>query len=296
MATEVPVLRSKLFIPGNRVDWMRKAGQYGADALVLDLEDAVPPREKAAAREMVGDFISEGTATSPLFVRVNDLSTAECLADLRVIVRPGLTGVVLPKAEHRDDIVFVDRLLGYLEQEAGMEPGSVLLNPLVETAPGIHFAYEIAAASNRVAYTGALAPRGGDVEASIGYRWSPEGEETLTLRSQVLLAVRAAGVPNPMCGLWTDLDDIDGLRAFARRNRALGYEGMIVIHPGHLDVVHEIFGPSDVELEHYRAIVAAMAAAEAEGSAAARLDGELIDIAALKNARANLARAGWTVD
>ena len=152
-------------------------------------------------------------------------------------------------------------------------------------------AYEIARASARVAYMGGATSRAGDLTRSLGYRWTPEGKETLFLRSKVLVDVRAAGVANPLSGLWGAVDDSDGLLAFARQSRDLGYEGLMVIHPSHLAIVNEIFSPAEDEIAEWRRIIEAMQAAEEEGRGAIRLEGRLIDAAHVVTARQGLARA-----
>ncbi|MBW8825101.1 MAG: CoA ester lyase, partial [Acidobacteria bacterium] len=224
-------VRSRLYVPGNRAAWMDKALGYGADALILDLEDSVPPGEKAAARSSVVAVLAHHGADHTLFVRVGEPGSPDLAADLDAVVGPGLYGVVVPKVASAGDIGAVDRALGELERKRGLPAGSVWITPILETARGLRDANVIAESSRRLAYLGALSTRGGDVERALGYRWTPEGTETLMVRSQVLLAARAAGVPNPMTGLWTDIADLDGLAAFAMHSRGLGYEGMDIIHP-----------------------------------------------------------------
>lgn len=174
-------LRSLLFVPGTRTDWLPKARAAGADAAVLDLEDAVPAADKLAARAQVADALARAAAAPPeqpgrmaLFVRVNPLDDWAGAEELRAVVRPGLAGIVLPKVRSAQDVRLADRLLGWCEQEQGMPPGRVALVPLLETARGLREAYDIARAASRIAYLGALTAPGGDVERAVGYRWSPE--------------------------------------------------------------------------------------------------------------------------
>lgn len=136
---------------------------------------------------------------------------------------------------------------------------------------------------------GGLAAKGGDVERNVGYRSTKEGRETLTFRAQALLDARAAGVPNPVTGLWTDLRDLDGLRRFTEESRALGYEGMMVIHPSHAAVVNEVFTPSPEELAYYEGLVAAAdEALSRSGISAITFQGEMIDTAMVTTARQRL--------
>lgn len=289
MTTEIRPLRSMLFVPGNKPNWMDKAERYKADALALDLEDSVPTMEKQQARKDVMDFIDRRGAETILFVRINDLGSRDALFDLQAIVRPGISGVIVPKVEGPKDIVLVERLLEWLEDSAGMELGTILINPVLETAAGIRLAFHIGSASERVAYMGGIGVRGGDEERALNYRWSSEGKETFVIRSQVLLDVRAAGVLHPMTGLWTDVSDLEGLRKFAQEGRDLGYEGMTVIHPSHVSVINDVFSPSQEEMQYWQRLLEAMESAEALGSAATVFEGQMVDTAMVKTARSRLA-------
>ena len=138
---------------------------------------------------------------------------------------------------------------------------------------------------------GGATSRGGDLARSIGFRFSAEGKETLFLRSKVLVDVRAAGIPNPISGLWGRVDDLEGLRAFAEESRDLGYEGLMTIHPKQVPIVNAIFSPSAEEIGEWRRIIEAMKLAEREGKGAIRFDGRLIDAAHVETARQQLERA-----
>ncbi|GAA2420641.1 CoA ester lyase [Streptomyces coeruleofuscus] len=293
-----PPLRSLLFVPGHRTDWLPKARAAGADAVVLDLEDAVPAADKPLARARVAEALAEAAAEPDggmaLFVRVNPLGDWTAAEELRAVVRPGLAGVVLPKVHTAGDVRLADRLIGWCEHEheRGLPAGTTALVPLLESARALHDAHDIAAAAPRVAYAGALTAPGGDVERAVGYRWSAQGTETLALRSRVLLDVRAAGAPCPVTGLWTDIADLTGLRAFAEQNRALGYEGMMAIHPTHIPVINEVFSPTPEELDHYTRLVAAVESAQRAGIGALTFEGRMVDEAMAETARAVLARHG----
>ncbi|WP_333735888.1 HpcH/HpaI aldolase/citrate lyase family protein [Streptomyces sp. IBSBF 2806] len=292
-----PPLRSLLFVPGTRTDWLPKARAAGADAAVLDLEDAVPAADKLAARAQVADAIARAAAEPAdrvegmaLFVRVNPLDGWAGAEELRAVVRPGLAGIVLPKVCSAKDVWLADRLLGWCEREQGLPPGRVALVPLLETARGLREAYGIARTAARIAYMGALTAPGGDVERAVGYRWSPEGTETAALRSRVLLDVRAAGVPCPVSGVWTRVTDLPGLRAFAQQNRSLGYEGMMAIHPSHVPVINEVFSPRPDELARCAELIAAVEAAQEDGRGAVAFQGEMVDEAMAATARLVLGR------
>ena len=280
-------VRSLLFVPANREDRMRKSLTIGADAVVFDLESAIPRGEAEPAREMVQRVIDSREGDRPaIFVRVSEVSSADFAADLEAAMRPGLDGILLPQVRDVADVEATSRALDTLDPDE-----RVVLVPLCETASAVRTAYEIASASPRIAYFGGGVSRDGDIARSIGYRWSPEGTETLFVRSKVLVDARAAGIVNPISGIWGIVDDLDGLRAFATQARDLGYEGLMCIHPTHVPIVHEVFTPSAADLAHWRAVVEAMTEAEAQGLGAIRLDGRLIDVAHLHTARRNLERA-----
>ena len=282
-------LRSVMYVPGNKEDWMRKAPRYGADALILDLEDSVPEAGKAEARGLVRRMLEElGAGGQTLFVRVNRLETGLTAFDLEAVTCPALYGVILPKVQGADEVVEVDVLLKFFERKAGMEIGTVCLDPALETAQGIRHAYAIAAAADRVAHMGGSGGKGGDTARSIGFQWTQEGLETLFLKSKVLVDTRAAGVQYPLSGGWMDIHNLDGLRALAVQLKQLGYTGMHLIHPSHVPVVNEVFTPSKEEIAHWQGLIEAMAERRKVGSAAVTYAGDMVDVAHEETARAML--------
>jgi citrate lyase subunit beta / citryl-CoA lyase len=267
-----PPLRSLLFVPAHRPGWPEKAVAAGADGVLLDLQDAVPDREKDNARNVAAAAIDRlaGSDRSVL-VRVGSPGSTDLDADLDAVVRPGLDAVVLPMVRSPAEVGDVDSKLTGLEAARGIAAGSIALTPLIETAEAARFAYEVASASGRVAYLGGGTGPDGDIARAIGFVWSAAGEETLFLRSWVLLNARAAGVPYPISGIWPMLDDLDGLRRFAAQTRGLGYTGMMAIHPSHVAVINEVFTPSLAQIARWEATVAAVDAASTEGLGAVRL-------------------------
>jgi citrate lyase subunit beta / citryl-CoA lyase len=283
-------LRSVMYVPGNKPDWMRKAPRYGADALILDLEDSVPEANKVEARGMVRQMLQElGTAGHTLFVRLNRLETGLTGEDLEAVTCPQLYGVILPKVQAPQEVVEVDILLKFFERKAGMAVGSVCIDPSLETAQGIRHAYAIATASERVAHMGGSGGKCGDTARSIGFQWTPEGLETLFLKSKVLVDARAAGVPYPLSGGWMDIHNLNGLRALATQLKQLGYTGMHLIHPSHVPVVNEVFTPTREEIAHWQGLIKAMEQRRQEGSAAVTYAGNMVDVAHEETARAMLA-------
>ena len=289
---KVRPLRTSMYVPGNKEDWMRKAPQYGSDALIFDLEDSVPVPDKEEARVLVRKMLEELGGEKPtLTVRVNRLETGLTGDDLEAITCPQLYGVLLPKVESSADVVEVDNLLSYFERKAGMEVGSVFVDPGLETAQSIRQSYEIATASPRIAHMGGSGGKGGDTSRSIGFQWTPEGLETLYLKSKVLIDVRSAGVPYPMSGGWFDIHDLEGLRSLAVQLRQLGYTGMHLIHPSHVPVVNEVFSPTPEDVRHWQGLVKAMEEMRATGGAAITFGGDMVDIAHEETARTMLALA-----
>ncbi|MEU6192201.1 CoA ester lyase [Streptomyces sp. NPDC047061] len=290
--TEEPIMkpyRSLLFVPGHKPTWVDKALRAGAHALILDLEDAVPVSAKAEARAAVADSIDRlvGSGTG-VFVRVNPLDTEHFGKDIAAVVRPGLTGLLLPKVYGRDDVVAYDALVTAAEIEHGMPRGSVGLVPSLETARSLANVDEIAAAP-RVLSLMAAAAKDADISREVGFTWTPAGLETLYLRSKVVLAARAAGLRHIVLGLWQEIGDLDGLRAFARDNNRLGYGGQVLIHPSHVAVVNEEYGPSGAELDRLRRLVDTYERGAALGEGAVLFDGEHIDLAHAQHARDVLA-------
>jgi citrate lyase subunit beta/citryl-CoA lyase len=266
---------------------MLKAPKYGADALIFDLEDAVPTDGKKEARRTVRAVLERLGGSGPaLFVRINGFDSGLADEDLEEIVVPGLYAVMMPKVSGPDEVREADILLRFFEKRRGLEPGTVLIDPLLETAQGLRLAYEVAIASARVAHMGAITGKGGDIATAVGFGWTDEGHEALYLLSKVLLDARAAGVPFPLGGRgWWEIGNLDGLRAEALRTRQLGYTGMLLIHPSHIPIVNEVFSPSATEIERWKGLLAAVEQGARAGGAVAVYEGTMVDAAHAKLAQ-----------
>ena len=263
-------MRSWLYVPGNRPDRFAKAAASGADAIILDLEDAVPRAEKDSARAAVASWLGGSDGSCLVTVRINRGSRA----DLDAIVRPGLGGVQLPKVESADEVRAIDERLCALEKAAGLAAGSVWLFPLIESAAAVLRALEIGGAGRRV---GLLALGAVDLLADIGGR----GEEAVEYaRSHLVYAARAAGLPGPTDGVWTAIADLDGLRRAAQRARTLGYTGKLLVHPTHVPVVNQVFTPTPEDIAWAQRIL---------GTDVGTVDGEFVDLAVRRRAEAILA-------
>ena len=274
-----------------------------ADAVVLDMEEPQTPmteQVRERTRTLVSEFLGASEAHPAdrprYFARLRSASSGHMLTDLQAIAGPGLSGLLVPKIEDARDIVAADALLTNVEVQAGLEPGSLLLYPILETANAIRLAYEIAMASPRVGYMGGAISRFGDIHQALGFRWTREGRETLFLRSKVLADAKAAGIRYPISGMWGgEVSDLDGLGAFALELRNLGYYGMMLGHPDHVALVHEIFSPSREEIAYWQELVSLADAAEARGSDEVVLhgdaeqgEGHVVHLAHVGSARLNL--------
>ena len=279
-------LRTMLYVPANREEWIRKAPKYQADAIILDLEDSVPMDQKEMARDIVSRVIPELAASGvTVIVRVNDLSTGMTEDDLSCAVSEGIYSISLPMTTGPQDVMELDRLISVEEDRKKMLSRCVLIDPGMETATGIRSAYQIGLASDRVAHMGVGGGKGGDVARALGYRWTPQGTETLFIRSKVLLDARAAGVPYPVTGLWQDIADKEGLKDFAIQSRDIGYNGMSVIHPSHIPIVNDVFSPTKEEMSEWVGIIDAMNHVQSSGGASVSYNGSMVDIAHEKTAK-----------
>jgi len=284
-------MRSVLFVPGHKETWPDKAIAAGADGLILDLEDAVPIGMKAEAREVVAASIRKiagGGKSVGVYVRLNALETGMTGDDLERIAIGGLSGVLLPKNYGPRDIIACDALITHFERKNGVPSGSIDIVVSLETAQAYSQCEQILAASPRVATLFAGTAKDADVSRSIGFQFTPTGHETLYLRSRALLAVRASGRQFSWVGLWQDLKDPEGARAFAVQNRQIGFTTMVMIHPSHIAIANEVFSPSAQDLLFYQGMIDAFDKAEAEGNAAVLYEGQHIDYAHVKTARAVL--------
>lgn len=281
-------VRSLLFVPGHREGWAEKAIAKGADGIILDLEDSVPESLKAEARVTTRETIRrlrENGETAVVLVRINPLDTGLSGDDIEAVAVPGLDGLALPKTEGRDDLVKYSALVDHYERRNGVDPDTIELMCNFETARSYAACEEVATASPRVSTLFAGTARDADVSRSIGFTFTPTGEETLYLRSRVVLASRAAGLDHPVVGVWQDLEDDEGARRFAEDNRRLGFRGQVLIHPKHIAVANEVFGPTPEEVDFYRRMIDAFEVAEAKGLAAVTFEGMHIDYAHIKTAR-----------
>ena len=284
---DVQVLRSLLFAPGNHPRKLEKVGTFGSDAIVLDLEDAVADAEKDAARGLVREALATYGTSTVRIVRVNGHDTGRMEDDLQAVACEALDCVMVPKVERPETLARADAVLGQLERERGLPEGAIRVLALIETARGLVHCEEIALAAPRRMLT--LIFGLGDFSVDVGVDITPEGDELLYGRSRVIVAARAAGMRAALDGPYLDLPNLEGLEADCWRSRRLGFQGRVVIYPGHVDTVQRVYAElSDEEAERCRRIVEAFEAAEAAGSASIQVDGRFVDYPLYHRARHKL--------
>lgn len=282
-------MRTLMYVPGNKKSMIQKAPTYGADVLVLDLEDSVPPAEKEVARRTVAEALRAGELRGArVMVRINGSASPECALDLEAMVAPGVLGLRIPKVESPGEIRELDAAVGELERSAGLERGTIRFLPILESPLGLLRSYEIATASRRVA---AISVGAEDLLAALGVERSRDGLELQHARGQLVLCAAAAGVA-AIDTVFTDLQDEEGLMAETRLIKQLGYSGKSVIHPRQIAPVHRVFAPNQEEVERARKVVEAFDRAVAEGSGAVAVDGRMVDLPVVARARRTLQLAG----
>ena len=272
-------LRSWLFVPGHRQKMIDKSPGRGSDALIYDLEDAVPPDERNVARAKVGVALDAADEGPRRFVRIHGAGHGAMEADLRAVVRPGLEGLVLPKVDRPEDVLSVDRFLTERESEAGVPPGSVRLAAMIESAVGLLQAPAIAASSPRLV---ALMFGAEDFAVDLGLFSFREGGLMAYARSALVVAAASARL-EAVDKVYLDFRDPDGLARETRAARELGFSGKTLIHPAQIETVHRVFRPTDDEVESARRVVEAFEAAPGEGTMA--VDGRMVDLPVVKRAR-----------
>ncbi|RKO67261.1 HpcH/HpaI aldolase/citrate lyase family protein [Desulfofundulus salinus] len=280
-------LRSFLFAPASDLRKVDKALSLDADAVILDLEDAVAVSEKVRARSLVLDVLGR-TSREGIYVRVNGVNTRWIVGDLMAVVGGRPAGIMLPKAEDAEEVRRVDWLIGQLEREYGLPTGEMELIPLVETARGVMNAYEVATSCPRVKR---LAFGAVDYTLDICTSLTGQGTEIFYARSHLVVASRAAGIEGPIDTVYPNIKDEEGLAEECRLVRSLGFAGKLVIHPAQLGPVNEIFSPTPREIDYAAKVAQAFAQAEAEGIAAVQLEGKFIDYPVAAWARRTLAIA-----
>ncbi len=279
--TTPSVLRTFLFAPGNHARRVEKALTLGADAVILDLEDAVAIAEKVATRQTVLEALARPRRCKG-YIRVNAIGTQWCHGDLTAVIRPGVDGIVIPKIESAADLRTIDWLITNLEREHGLPIGGIDLMPIIETAAGFSRLDKILAARSLKDYPGPWRVKrisfgAGDFTNDVGMTWTPGEQELAELRSRMIVASRAAGLEPPIDTVWIHLQETAALRESVLRSLRMGFQGRLCIHPDQVSVVNEIFTPTAAEAARAQRVVDAFREAEAAGLAAIQVDGVFVD-------------------
>lgn len=282
--------RTMLYLPGNNPNMLTRGYLFGSDGLILDLEDAVAMSEKDTARILVSHFLEQGEfGNCEVTVRINGVDTEYWKNDLAAVVPfKSLNGIRAPKVDDANTVKILDEELSSIEEKNGIPVGRTQIFCLLETAKGIWNAYDIACASPRVA---AIIPGGEDLTADLKTSRSKEGTELEWARRMLVFAARAAGV-DPLDTVFPRVSDDDGLRRETEFIKQLGFSGKSIIHPNQISIIHEVFNPTEQEIEKALKIVNAAKEAAARGQGAVSVDGRMVDIPVVKRAEYVLQRAG----
>ncbi|MBE6644371.1 MAG: CoA ester lyase [Ruminococcaceae bacterium] len=279
--------RSLLFLPGNNPNMLINAGFLGADAVIFDLEDAVSPAEKDAARILVRNTMKYTELQCGRIVRINSTDTEYWHKDIDAVLPLCPNFILLPKTATADDVLTVDKYMSEVEKNFGIRQGSVGIIALIETAIGVENSFAIATASKRVhgLFLGAE-----DLTADLQCKRTRGGREIEYARTRLVVAARAAGV-DVYDTPFTDVNDDVGIAEDAELAKSLGFTGKASISPRHVDVINNVFSPSLDEIEYAYEVIDAIKRAKAEGKGAISLRGKMIDAPIVARAERTIAMA-----
>ena len=283
------VRRSTLILPVNIPKFVEKAYQRGADAILLDLEDAVPPAEKENARKLIKNSISlAARGGAEVGVRINK-DPSWLPLDVEASVYPGLDGITLPKTESAEEVRKLESLVEKLERTRGIKPGHIEFSILIETPRGLLKAQEIAMASPRIE---SMTVGMEDYCLELGVEPSPEGLEIFYPLSWIITVCKAAGIrPMGLLGSIAEFRDLQGFEQAAARARQLGCEGASCIHPDQVPVLNRVFSPPPEKVEYARRAVEVFEEGVRRGTASVNLDGKMVDIPVYNRSKRILQRA-----
>lgn len=295
MDQKTELMRSWMFVPGNRQRMIEKSLGVAVDAIMMDIEDGVAPAEKDSARQQIAACLDQVAArlkaepklrTPARYVRINAVGHERSRDDLAAVVRQGLQGLVLPKVETPEQVKSVADLLDRREPEVGLARGSVRLLCALESPRGLFNAYAIATASPRV--IGLLfGAEDFSRELSLPLRREGEARDLIYARSSLVTAAACAHVQS-VDGVWPDLQDTEGLKVFSLQSRRLGFSGMSLIHPAQVETVNAAFTPTADEIDYARRVLKAFDEARTRGEGAVAFGGQLLDLPIVDRARQTL--------
>jgi len=278
---EIKLRRTLLYVPGNCPGMLQNIPFFHSDGVMIDLEDAVPAGEKDAARLLVGRFLASNPQRDrEIFVRINGLTTKYARDDLAAVLPALPTGIRLPKADSADIVEQCDTLLTEFEEQAGLPIGRFKIIPSIESALGLINVVGTASASRRIV---ALAFGAEDFTASMEIERTRTGEELFHARTQVVWAAKAAGV-QAIDSIFSDVNDMEGLRRETELIKVLGYAGKSLVNPRQIDVVHDVFKPKPDEIAHALEVMEAIERARQMGTGVISLRGKMVDAPVVKRA------------
>lgn len=276
------LLRSMLFVPGYNEKFLTKAIDCDADALILDLEDSVPAVNRPLARELIHKFLTNRAfANKQIFIRVNELQTKDLEEDLKLIECPDIMGIVTPKIYSAEDLLAFEKKILEKEREYGKPEGKIKLAPLIETAGAVMNLTEIAKASKR---TIALLYGGEDFLSDVWGKHIPDVDSFFVARGQVVMAARMNGLL-PIDTPFLDLKNEEGYKHDQRKSAALGFAGDLLVTPQQIEWAHEIYTPTNGELERSKAILAVAEEIRKQGGGIVKLNGKMIGPPVMKQAQ-----------
>ena len=298
MEHKTVLLRSWMFVPGDRQKMIDKAVALPVDAILLDIEDGVAPAAKETARKQIAESLDRiavqkkenpSYRTPARYVRINAVGHERMNADVEYVIRPALEGLAVPKVETPDQVNVVEKILDEREPKMGLVRGSVRLLLALESPRGLFNAYAIATSSPRVIGL-MFGAEDFSRELSLPLRREGEAVDLIYARSAMVTAAAAAHV-QAVDGVWPNFQDIEGLKKFALQSRRLGFSGMSLIHPAQINEVNAAFTPTAEEVDYCRRVVQAFDDARARGEGAIAFGGQLLDMPIVDRARQTIALA-----
>jgi len=283
-------LRSFLFVPGTRTNLVPKALATGADAVILDLEDSVPPPQKEEARKLVSIELAQSPERLT-FLRINHPRFGNLDKDLAVLAPHGAQAVMVPKVEHARDIAEVDARLAAHELGAGLQGGAISLVVVIESSVGLRNLFDTVSHTNRVRGAALATAEEGDFMCDIGGRWSATGEALTYARGKFVCDARAARMAWLVDGAFMQLADEAALECESRLARAHGFNGKVAVHPDQVKPINRVFSPTDAEVERAQKLIDAFRAAESQGRGAIQFQGMMVDYANVRWAEQILSAA-----
>jgi len=269
-----------LFMPGNNPGMLQTAQVFGADSVILDLEDAVSLGEKDAARVLIkGALETFDYGTTEIVIRINPFSTPYALEDIDVMARLKPNAILLPKATP-EDMKKLDEMLDKIEKEEGFENGVIRIHALVETTYGVETVFETIKSSNRV---DSVCLGGEDLAVDLGIERTKDSEELFYARTKIINACKALKV-DAIDTPFTDTNDEEGLLADTKHAKKLGFSGKLSINPRQIDTIHKVYSPTQAEISWAKRVIYAKEEAEKEGLGVFSLEGKMIDLPIINRA------------